>query len=318
MDLSGDGFGSNFNYRFMTGLVGQVAQGFRAVYVLHKKFARDFHYQCPEKLGMGCFFQLPCNDSMILFGDLPSTASLIDSFRARDVRKDHHLFIKQYELYMQTHENSTLPPICDTSAWGPTYFTSLATQFIWKLTPDVLTHERESKLVKALDNELKSKNDFRYAAGHIRLTDKNGEMGPDAWSWMQNRTNIVALLRQHLIAENISTLFIAADNCTVYHEVAPHLEDIASLHSECYLHDRDYVAGRRGILAAYEMITDINIFSRATLFFGNLYSNVARIVYRLQYPNVRTVNFADEFFKFDKNKMGDFKFCVHASKRNSC
>jgi hypothetical protein len=201
---------------------------------------------------------------------------------------------------------------CDTSILTPSNIAAAVTQYLWQLSrPAEKWLTAHTPTYQLVENE--------YIGFQIRLTDKKGEMGDEAWNVLSDNSALVDLALPHAIRLNISTIFIATDDCHAFESLRKEFRSRkatahfvvvgACLESEEGKDVSDFSAHSNG--GAMHLIQDLETLSKAALIIGTLYSNIFRIAYRLRYPDHRFVNVADEFFTLNKNSMSENGYCWH-------
>jgi hypothetical protein len=215
------------------------------------------------------------------------------------------------DIYRESLGSSdSLIDACDESVMSRSDVASAVTQYLWRLSDSVSKWlQLHSPPYKLIDNE--------YIALQIRLTDKRNEMGEEAWSVLSNSSALTDLALLHAFQLNISTIFVATDDCGAFESLLSEVQSrTASAHfrvvGACLDLEEgkdvsDYAAHSGG--GAMHLIQDLEILRRSAVLIGTLYSNIFRVVYRLRYPDHRVVNVADEYFVFNKATMIDTGLC---------
>jgi hypothetical protein len=263
-------------------------------------------------LGWGCYFKFNCEDSIIQMNESihehvvtwESIAGLVDVFHQPS---EALVDIDREMMTVRAYKEE-----CDPILMTPNNLASVASQYIWNLNDNVSEWlQLHAPPYELVDNE--------FIAIQIRLTDKKREMGEEAWRVLSNPSALVDLALPYAIELNISTIFVATDDCRAFESLRGEIRSressaefrvlSACLDSEA--NKNAYFHGARTGEGGMRLVQDLEILRRSAVLIGTLYSNVLRIAYRLRYPDHRVVNVADEHFSLNKTCMIDFDLCWH-------
>jgi hypothetical protein len=284
--LTGNGFGSEFNFFYVYSLIEAVRRGRRLVY-FHS--GRAWEYDCAEHYGWGCYFDFHC-----LQGSKYEHGVPLQDLKLTDV---HSTFFD-----METAEHS-MPIIMATME--QTY------SKIFKQS-NCIVNQSATNLTTIMANYLYTPNnetrrfirDFNqyynisepYLALQLRLSDKRREMTNDIWQWMTHLNNTYQLMKPYLYPApgGYRHLYIATDDCGSVQRLVTYIpKGSITVHGPCLSADAAHRAMARtrdkqhadiGHIATLRLMADIDMLVHGAHFFGLMSSNLVRLVYRLRSP----------------------------------
>mmetsp|Transcript_19904 Transcript_19904/g.28509 ORF Transcript_19904/g.28509 Transcript_19904/m.28509 type:complete len:394 (+) Transcript_19904:1226-2407(+) len=301
------GLGSEFNRFLIYSLLTAVSNNRRIVY-LHSN--RRWEYHCNEKWGWGCYLSFACHESGVnqteldfspkgIHEDPINTGSgfldMLQLLEPKNIQQIRESIIDMNKTYSERNKHIFSASCAHgIGPLNPTIVTSMAAKYLYHL------NNRTKIIVQELihQNNFMDLESFPYISLQLRMNDKQYEMPPKTWYYINNVSNIVAEISPYFKKLNISRLFLATDNCTAAQEIFRLLiKSNVITYSSCLTRTGEIALLqplRGGVelkdnssfpLAPYRVFMDIKLLRKGRLFFGLFDSNLVRLVHRLRWPN---------------------------------
>jgi hypothetical protein len=258
-----------------------------------------FQYNVPTIIKINDLLKNDFSAFLVLFKDLsPFHSSTSNQQQPQQPSRQHH----QHDQHEHPHVRR-----------------SLINSFIPEQANENRTHllDYHRRLQSSQNNH---KNLVDYVGLHLRTTDKKYEMSEEDWNYMTNAKSLLSTIQPYLYpSTNITTLFIATDNCSLACEMRSLL--LSSSQKEgastsqyqivgaCFsrkiceqgkaasdshndeeyrIHNpRDYETS--ATLARetlnYQLLLELYLLEKSTIFFGLKASNIPRLIASLRYSH---------------------------------
>ncbi len=218
------GLSSEFNCYFVPAIVRSALTD-RRIVILTKN--NDWEYNCQNKLEWGCYFNLPCEDSITHVIKAHDYSYILGNPNCNpyEIPSLKSLIGKMIPQYQQSSiqeifrgEACSKKNILDRDPNPLQKMFIIAANYIYHFNGDT-KHEIEllnDHYKDLFDHSMVRDNGFvyyRYVALHIRRTDKISEYPSELWRWLNTTENIVKTVMPYVLDNDINKILIVSDDC---------------------------------------------------------------------------------------------------------